>query len=375
MTITRSLTTALVPAFLFLSSCGSNEDNNPTVQETPHDYTGVITQFINGTVMPTYTSLKDNAIVLYSLVEQLETARTQLLLDSACRQWKATRVPWEQSEGFLFGPAEFRNLDPLLDSWPLDENQIGQVLVSQVELTSDYVREGLGFVLRGFHTAEFLLFKNGAPRKIEDFTEREFDYLIAVTQVLRDDAVTLWAMWNGSEGIGVTEAFILEALDVNAGTGYAQEFLNAGKAGSRYLSQNSALSEMIEGCLGIADEVGNMKIAEPYNSKDPLRVESQFSYNSLDDFCDNIESIRNVVFGGITTHRKVDSSLIALANETNPTLATELDKALTDATTAIRAIPSPFSSNLDKSAAIESAITAVNALADKMEKLHAAISD
>ena len=44
--------------------------------------------------------------------------------------WRAVRVPWEQSEAFLFGVADLAQLDPSLDSWPLDKNGIEEIIAT-----------------------------------------------------------------------------------------------------------------------------------------------------------------------------------------------------------------------------------------------------
>ena len=60
------------------------------------------------------------------------------------------------------------------------------------------------------------------------------------------------------------------------------------------------------GAEGIANEVGATKIGDPvdkWNSGDKeggvLAVESWYSWNSLDDYTDNIYSIRNAYYGSL----------------------------------------------------------------------------
>jgi uncharacterized iron-regulated protein len=130
-------------------------------------------------------------------------SRRSRKISAAAAAWVATREPWEASEGFLFGPVAFLSLDPSLDSWPLDQGVLQDVLDSAFDLTADFIRDGLNANLRGFHTVEFLLFRGGEPRQAGDVTDREAEYLVAVTEVLRDDAVLLHEAWTeGYEGGG-----------------------------------------------------------------------------------------------------------------------------------------------------------------------------
>ncbi|MDE6332566.1 MAG: peptidase M75, partial [Muribaculaceae bacterium] len=90
-----------------------------------------------------------------------------------CNAWLEAREPWEKSEAFLFGPVDALGLDPNMDSWPLDQDNIVQILNSGnydnldwSDSDDDDTIEAVQSV-RGFHTLEFLLFKDGQPRKVK----------------------------------------------------------------------------------------------------------------------------------------------------------------------------------------------------------------
>ena len=76
------------------------------------------------------------------------------------------RKHWEQSEAFLYGPAAAHNIDPHIDSWPLDFNAMNALLHDQAQMASieqeggAYVGEKLGYALKGFHACEYLLFES-----------------------------------------------------------------------------------------------------------------------------------------------------------------------------------------------------------------------
>ncbi|MBQ2321206.1 MAG: peptidase M75, partial [Bacteroidales bacterium] len=79
---------------------------------------------------------------------------------------------WEKSEAFLFGPVGDKGLDPNMDSWPLDQNGIEKVISSgdfsgmnwSGEFDEDNDNIAAAQSLRGFHTLEFLIFKDGKAR-------------------------------------------------------------------------------------------------------------------------------------------------------------------------------------------------------------------
>ncbi|MGV8091199.1 MAG: imelysin family protein [Mangrovibacterium sp.] len=355
---------ALFSLFAF-HSC-SDDDGPGTDPEDEYDYTEIITDYVDNTVLPTYADMKNQAISLAEKTEIFLTNGTQANLNAVCEQWVKTRVPWESSEAFLYGPADFKNLDPLLDSWPLDQSQLDQVLASSQQLTADFVRNGLGSGLRGFHTIEYLLFREGGPRNAGEVTTREKEYLVSVTEVLRDDCITLWAMWAGVEE-GTVEAEILENLEIEIGVPYREEFINAGKAGSRYLSQAAAVEEMLQGMIDIAEEVASQKIAGPVASGKVEDVESWFSWNSLTDFKDNIRSIENVYINGYQGSTP-GASLSAFVKEQNTELDAEVKAKIAGSITALNGIPEPFRNNLNNTEKTGAAIDAILELRDVLNK-------
>ena len=136
----------------------------------------VAEEFVDDVVLPTYKDLKEKNTALLTAVKNFNESKTDANLSAACEAWLAAREPWEKSEAFLIGPVANKGLDPNMDSWPLDQTGIANVLKSQnwdeLEWTGNFDEEdeaiGTAQSVRGFHTLEYLLFKNGQPRTMED---------------------------------------------------------------------------------------------------------------------------------------------------------------------------------------------------------------
>lgn len=354
-----------VPVLMLTLACG--DDSDPVAPPTPtpapppappppaaaYDFSPILNAYVDGVVVATYADLDAQATTLNEAVQAFAADPTQDNLNAAAEAWIATREPWEASEGFLFGPVAFLSLDPSLDSWPLDQAQLQEVLDSNFELSPDFIYEGLNAALRGFHTVEFLLFRGGEPRNAADVTEREIEYLVAATQVLYDDAALLHESWTSAvEGVGPRA--------------FGEEFKNAGNAGSRYLSHQEAILELIEGMIVIADEVGNGKISDPFTQKNPAIVESWFSWNSLTDFKNNARSIQNAYLGGYHKGER-GTGLSAFVAAEDAALDTRIQAEIQAAYDAIDAIPEPFRNNLDAAAEIEAAMAALNVVVETFE--------
>ena len=337
----------LLLASTFVVGCGSDEDEEQNnLQAETFDAGAMLNDFANTVVLATYIDLDQNAGELLAAVKVLKADTSQANLEKAQQAWIATRKPWEQSEAFLFGPVDTQGLDPALDSWPVDHVNLQSVLDSGDTLTVDFV-SGLEDTQKGFHTIEFLLFRDGNQRKASDITTRELAYLVSTTENLKASTAQLRLAW-APEGENFSSAV------AQAGTGSAI-----------YPSQSSAVQEMVNGMIVIADEVANGKISDPYNESDTTLVESQFSFNSISDFQDNIRGIQNVYMGKFMTDGQ---GLNDFVNSHDPDLDTRFQQEVQAAIDAIGAIPDPFRDSITANrGAVQAAIDAVRTVQQTLE--------
>ena len=321
--------------------CGEDEDVDDKGESEAYDAATMLNDFANTVVLATYTDLDNKAGELLTAVKALAENTTQANLEKAQQAWVATRTPWEQSEAFLFGPVDTQGLDPALDSWPVDRVSLQDVLDDDRELTVDLVTNGLEDNEKGFHTIEFLLFREGNQRKASDITEREMEYLVSATESLKESTKQLRLAW------------------APEGENFSNTVASAGKEGNAiYRSQSAAVQEMVNGMITIADEVANGKISDPYNEKDTTLVESQFSFNSISDFQDNIRGIQNVYMGKFMND---GVGLNEFVNDVDAELDSRFQTEVQKAIDAIGAIPDPFRDSITANrSAVQAAIDAVS---------------
>ncbi len=139
------------------------------------EWQAVVDQFVDNVALPTYSELATANANLYKAVSALQANPSNANFEAACNAWLNARRPWETSEAFLFGPVAELGLDPNMDSWPLDQVGIANLMKSEnwkeFEWSGDYDEDSEAIEaaqsLRGFHTLEFLLFKDGKPRTIK----------------------------------------------------------------------------------------------------------------------------------------------------------------------------------------------------------------
>jgi hypothetical protein len=406
---------AIAVLAMAIGFCGCSNDNNSDKNQTDQLSVGdqylqhVLISYVDNTINPTYSSLAKESTDLYSSISDLlsasqKNAVTQEMVDNACKSWKNARSYYESSEAFLLGAASDYDIDPHIDTWPLDLSGFHSQLTnkSMVERLSgddgDVVANGdLGQTLLGFHGIEFILFRDGQPRKASelnadghdswnrnglDFTQLSGDYELtfakAVAGDLRNSVYRLECCWN-KDAPADHRQFIEDRLGwstymlSNNSMTYGENMKAAGQIGSLYRSVKNAVSAILvgdNGCGGISDEVGLTKITNPFSGKDPSYIESPYSYNSLTDFWDNIQSINNVWNGGVTGNRS-DYSMAGYFKKYNSTIGNEVQNAIDDAQSKIKAIPTPFVLTFNAPAnktAIQAAIDACKNLTDVLNK-------
>ena len=335
--------------------------------------TALINDYIDLTVLPTYDDMKAKVWDLMDAVTVMfesETA-TQDQLNAVCAAWRNAREPWELSEGFLYGPAANYSIDPSLDSWPLDQVNIEALLNSSQNIAEQTFAQDNS----GFHTLEYLIFLNGNPRDISSISSRQKEYIYYVTKKLLDDTVRLWAEWHGEKAISdQRDAELIEndEITIAGGEDGFAELLRNPNMYQKYKTQNQVLEEIIDnGLCNIANEVGTQKIGNPYREQDVYAVESWYSFNSLDDYENNIISIENSYLGGPAATRKSETSMSAYVASKNSDLDAEITKAISDARKAIRDIPAPFRDQVTKGkvATIDTAMDKLAELNKSLKKI------
>ncbi|WP_028766115.1 imelysin family protein [Shewanella fidelis] len=363
-----ALAIALITA---LSACGgSGSDNTPTVEpETGFNFDAneMITNLTDDVIVAGYSNLAATGEAMLQATQTLVNTPTQANLLAAQQAWKAARQPWEQGESHIFGPVDSLDIDPHLDSWPLNTTDLTTVLANNSGFDAETIK-GWNDDVQGFHTMEYLLFGDGVAdntKDISELTASERDYLMGLAEVFRDYTKELDDAW-------------LVSHDGQNGKAYGELLKNSGTDDNTfYSSQVGVIEELVNGMIGIVDEVGNGKIADPFgdtiDKADTSKVESQYSWNSLTDFSDNIIGVRNIYLGEFEGNAD-KQGIIDFVNAANPELATRVKAEIDDAISKIQAIEGdndmPFRqaiSDTDGRVRIQTAVDSLSTLQTSLE--------
>lgn len=339
--------------------------------------------YVDNTVLPTYSAMADASITMRDLCRAIQDKHsagtlTESDIKAAGEAWKQARKNWELSEAFLFGPAANHNIDPHIDSWPLDKAAMDNLLTQIRNGNNWNLENNGGYGLIGFHSVEYMLFQlsedeNTSLTHTTDYTPEELEYLVAVAEDLCQQCVCLEACWAGTDNVSTLKQEILEEAELDYDEEYGWEMKNAGSPGSRFKTYQEAAEEIIQGCIDIADEVGSTKIGRPHTGssiEDKNYIESPYSLNSIEDFADNIRSVRNAYLGS----KSGDASVSDYVKSVNPAADTEVREAIEAAITVIERIPEPFAKNATGTLSEAAMQAAGDTLVSALEKAMTAIT-
>ncbi len=270
----------ILPAItaIFLSSCNKADHVVTTDTDFKTLEQVVITDFANNVALGNYLKLSVAAANLNSTIQTLKNVTNDNNLQASKDAWKSMRQVWEQCESFLFGPVEDNDYDPNMDTWPTDYVQMDSLLASGFPLEESSI-QNLTLSLRGYHPIEYIIFGDHGSRQASELTLRQKLYMVSLSADLMNTCNALYLSWAG------------------APENFAQEVINAGNGSTKYASKKEVYMALAGGLIDICEEVGEGKMKEPFDARDPSIVESPYSGNSAIDFKNNIIGIRNVYMG------------------------------------------------------------------------------
>lgn len=281
---------------VIISFCScKKESGNDETTEPPVTNAQVLTDFANILGKPNYNDINTRSGLLLQAIDSLAANLNNANLAAARDAWRSVRIPWEQAEGYLFGPAEDYNYDPAIDTWPVNTAELDSLLASSNPLELADI-ELLQYSLKGYHPIEYILFGVGGSRVPSELTQRHLKYVVSLAKSLFNATTALAGHWDG----------------------FAVELSTAGAGSARYATRKDAFLAIVSAMKGICDEVANGKMQTPLELNDSSLVESQYAHNATIDFRNNIVGIENAYFGryngvyGKSIHNLVEAKAASL---------------------------------------------------------------
>ena len=365
------------------TSCSDDDNDEQDVTFSSSELKEVNADYVDNTVVATYRNLADYN---KQLVADLNAMSDDAGVAKACETWKQSRKWWEFSEAFLFGAAGDYAIDPHTDTWPFDRTQFDKYMSlyknaklgeEGFENETNTINEAIatGQNLTGFHAVEYLIFREGQPRHFADMTANEIYFAKTAAQDLYLSSLKLVSAWGGE--VSADEQALLDEVEFASSINYGENFKNAGNAGSTYSTVVLASKEIIAGANDIIGEVRDSKIGAPATGEDVNYIESPHARNSIQDFYDNIMSVKHALYGGCTvdgTTPEAKSLIgVCLKNDKTKAAAQNVMTNLENALSKISGMKKPFvlyytdQSAKDAMEALDGLEESLNALNDLLD--------
>ncbi|TSD66562.1 hypothetical protein FFF34_003915 [Inquilinus sp. KBS0705] len=333
---TKAIILALPLTFLALS-CKKSEPANTETDTLKAD---ILVNVSANVCTQSYEDMYAKTQELLTAVTTLNATTTDANLTIARTKWKDIRTTWEQSEAWLFGPVESDNIDPRIDTWPVDFNALDAILANKDALTDTYI-DGLDDALKGFHPIEYVLWGKTGSKTAAQFTAREKEYLLALTNNLVKLSKNVRDTWTSG--------------------GYKTQLATAGTGSTEFTTQQAAYLQIVDAMAGICGEVADSKIKEPFDAQDPKLEESPFSKNSITDFTNNINGILEIYQGKLNVD---GAGLEDLVRKNNLSLDAEIKSKHAAAVASLQAITKPFGEAIvSEQPKVQNAMNKINELA------------
>ncbi len=253
--MTKTFTRSLVAVALF---------SLPAVAQAATTKQDVVTHYAD-LAHSVYSDALTTAQTLDKAIAALVANPSEQTLSAAREAWKASRVPYQQSEVFRFGNGIVDDWEGQLNAWPLDEGlidyvakdyqhelgnegananivsnkkiNVGNKEIDVAKITPELIADlnELGGseanVASGYHAIEFLLWgqdlngtgSGAGDRKFTDFVkgegctngncDRRADYLTASSQLLINDLQWMEKQWSATESKNYRSELLAESAD------------------------------------------------------------------------------------------------------------------------------------------------------------------
>lgn len=305
---------------------------------------GVISDYADKVVLHTQSLIVARLEEFSRAASALRAQPSDHAMAAATAAWLKAREQWHPAKAFAFGPNAFYDFDKRIASWPIDrpmiEHSLSRMAAGELQLDSGFLRRKINSTQRGFYAAEYLLFREGKPRRAADLRPAELLYLDAVAKAMLEEALDFQASWVGSANMPRDAAARLRAADLPDRPSYAEEFTHPGdRKRSRYFSRSVVLQEMFQENLSVLEDTCPV-IEEWLGSGDPKDSESQDSRNAVADIINLLQGVENAYLGGVTGSR--DRAMADLVAAKDAVMDRRIRIALADARYRVAAIGNPY---------------------------------
>ncbi len=260
-----------------------------------------LTDYADNVVKETLTTFVVEVSGLHEKILQLQKNPDDAGLHEAALAWRSARNQWQKVRSFFYGPGVYYDFNRQIGTFPVDRTMINYVVeeiaANRFALDLANFRRDTRGTQRGLLSIEYLLFREGKPRKAASVMPAEFTYLEVTSRLLKAEALDFFAAWFGTDSLSADDQQLVNSVQGDSRKGFVSEFTQPGTPQSRYFSFSVVLQDILDEISVAIGDVCDV-IPEDLGSDDFYAGETWFSHNRLDDLRFALKGAENAFFGG-----------------------------------------------------------------------------
>ncbi|MEO7035179.1 MAG: imelysin family protein [Polyangiaceae bacterium] len=293
------------------------------------NYGSLLQTLTEQVILPEHQDFATQADALVVSVQALSDKPSAANLKAAQAAWREARRAWRVLDAVHIGPELTLLIQDRIDVSPVDSGGI-EAIVTGKDVVDDQAVGKAGGKKKGFFGLEYLLFSDSSAAKDTP------------APALADDAAAprrrTWA-------ISIADEIASSAHDLDnawepSGDNYAQQLELAGAGSTKYATQRAAVDALVAGGVANALEyIVGVRLAPPLGrtsggTPDPTLDPTRRSDSAVADMQASLSGVVALYQG---------DGFSALVKAQNSNLDKAVTQELTDANSALAAIPAPFS--------------------------------
>ena len=274
----------------------------------------VLVALTDEVVTPAYQQLADDSAELHNRAAVLCDTPSEAALEETRQAWRLARASWLQTSAMSFGPVMDRRSESLLDWSPTDTEAIDAAVADAGFSTdAEQVRNSYSASRRGFGAMEHFLFRDDVLGAVSG-TPAYCSYLLALTQLTRDETAGILADWTEGGELG---------------TPYQDYFTDRA---SLSLIPGDAVEEVVRTQVFLIRDIVHMRMATALGLRgggaDLTAIPGNAADNGLADLRSELAGMQRVYQGSGADSLGISALVHPLSEETDQRLREQLAAAI-----------------------------------------------
>ena len=199
----KVLYSALATILLVTLGCGEDDVYNPCAGVQEFDQTGMLTNYADEIIVPTFVELQELTDRLVEDVNTFAGFPSTETLTAAQTTFREAYALWQHAAVYSFGPAESIDLVARTNPFPTNAERIDAIIASDDDADLNFISNSANSFARGFPALDYLLFDGDEATVVDRYhgqsdSQRRGHVAILIALNIEADVKTVTESWQES---------------------------------------------------------------------------------------------------------------------------------------------------------------------------------